>query len=120
MDSNFDEHLARSAKTVDEAQQAIIEFLREGQNAQSQHNVVDKSHGFDLYLPWMMEVIEYVKPAPGDEEPLRVPELHRLYMDAAWGLVIKGLLRPGPKALTGGSESGAYGRAYSLIGGVEL
>lgn len=118
MSTMFDERRARSATTKEEAQQSIRDFIREGLHEQSRHNIVEKSRGFDLYLPWMMEVIEYVEPYP-DKEPHKIPELHRLYMDAAWDLVMQGLLRPGPKAMAGGSDNNAYGRAFSLVGGVE-
>ena len=119
MDTKFDERKARGATTSDEAQEAIIEFIREGQDAQSRHNVANKSQGFDLYLPWLMEVIEYVEPYD-ESEYLPILQLHRLYMDTAWSMVMKGILRPGPKTLSGGSESNTYGRAFSLIEGANF
>jgi hypothetical protein len=119
MDNKFDERKARGATTGDEAQEAIIEFIREGQGAQSRHNVANKSQGFDLYLPWLIEVIEYVEPYD-EKEALPILQLHRLYMDSAWKMVMMGILRPGPKSLSSGSESNTYGRAFSLIEGVAL
>jgi hypothetical protein len=119
MDTKFDERKARGATTSDEAQEAIIEFIREGQDAQSRHNVANKSQGFDLYLPWLIEVIEYVEPLD-DKEPLPILQLHRLYMDTAWSMVMKGILRPGPRTLSGAGESNTYGRAFSLILGAEF
>lgn len=119
MESIFDEKMARSVTTREEAPAAIKDFIREGLNPHSRHNVVERSRGYDLYLPWLLEVIEYVQPLE-DREHLAIPSLHRLYMDAAWDLVMQGLLRPGPKDISSGADANAYGRAYSLIDGTQI
>ena len=111
MDTTFDEMRAREATTKEEAQQVIREFIREGQELQSRHNVPERSHGYDLYLPWLIEVIEYVKTDPEKE-------ILDILMDSAWDLVMQGVLRPGPKQSAGGDPHG-YGVGYSLISGME-
>lgn len=115
----FDEREARSATTTQEAQKAMIAFIKEGLDPHSRHSIAERSKGYDLYLPWLMEIIEYVAPLEG-KDPLPIPKLHRLYMDAAWDMVMQGLLRPGPKSMAGGADPNAYGRAYSLRDDVEI
>lgn len=115
----FDERQARSATTKEEAEEQIRAFIREGFEPISQHNVSDKSHGFDFYLPWMMEIIEYVK-SDTDAETLGILQLQRLYLDTAWSLVMKGVLRPGPKVVTGASGGNYYGVAFSVVEGAEV
>ncbi len=110
----FDDRLARSATTADQAEQCLLDFIREGIVADSTHNIHKHSQGFDLYLPWFMEVIEYRTPFE-DQQALGIPELQRLYMDAAWRLVMKGKLRPGPKLVGDPVSHDAYGKAFSLI-----
>ena len=119
MDTTFDEMRAREATTKEEAQQVIREFIREGQELQSRHNVAERSHGYDLYLPWLIEVIEYVKTDP-EKEILDILHLQRLFMDSAWDLVMQGVLRPGPKQMAGGGDGHGYGVAYSLVEGAKL
>lgn len=115
----FDERKARSATTVEEAENSLREFMREGLIPDSKHHVHERSQGYDLYLPWFMEVIEYVQPLE-DKETLQLLQLQRLYMDAAWSLVMKGILRPGPTAVTGAGDHNVYGRAFSIIQGATL
>lgn len=116
---SFNEQQARSATTIEEAEQNIRLFILEGKNDESQHHVRERSKGFDLYLPWLIEVIEYVQPLP-DKGAIGILELQKLYMDAAWSMVMKGVLRPGPKMATGASETHAYGVGYSVIEGQEV
>lgn len=115
----FDERKARGATTVEEAEVSLREFIREGLTPDSKHHIHDRSQGYDLFLPWFLEVIEYVQAEEG-KEALQLLQLQRLYMDAAWSLVMKGVLRPGPNAMTGAGEHNVYGRAFSLIQGAAL
>jgi len=113
----FDDRLARSVTTKEEAGQCLIDFIFEGIGNNDAHRIVKHSHGYDLYLPWFIEVIEYRPPYP-DREVLPIPELQMLYMDAAWELVMKGVIRPGPKTIGGEVDRDAYGKAYSLVKGM--
>ncbi len=117
--TRFDERQARGARTLDEAEQSLLDFIREGELPDSQHHVKKYSRGFDLYLPWLILVLES-RPAYPDVEPLDLSELQGLYMDAAWDLVLKGVLRPGPRLAEEETDTTAYGRGYSLMRGVPL
>ncbi len=121
MDSHapFDDRFARSVQTPEEAEIVLHAFIREGQQADSQHHVREKSKGYDLYLPWLMEVVEYVIPLE-DHEPLGLLELQQLYLDVAWRMVMKGVLRPGPKMVNAATDTNIYGLAFTLMQGVEI
>jgi hypothetical protein len=110
----FDAGLARSATTMQEAERCLLDFIREGVCSDVTHHIREHSCDCDLYLPWFMQVIEYGAPA-AVSEPLTIPSLGRLYMDAAWSLVTKGVLRPGPRSVAGGVSANDYGRAFSLF-----
>lgn len=110
----FDDRLARSATTREEAAACLLSFIEEGRNSKGVHSIGKHSRGYDLFLPWFMEVVEYREPYPG-KLLLSIPDLQELYMDAAWDLVMKGVLRPGPKAVSGDTDPGAYGKAFSLM-----
>lgn len=112
--SRFDDRLARSATSKEEAENCLLDFIYEGTAVDLTHNIGKHSRGYDLYLPWFMEVIEYRTPY-SESDALGVPDLQRLYMDAAWNLVMKGILRPGPKWLSGDADSNVYGKAFSLV-----
>jgi hypothetical protein len=115
----FDERLARSVTTKGEAELCLLDFIREGAGPSAPHHIGEHSHGFDLYLPWFMEVIEFRDPYP-DVESLGIPKLQQLYMDASWNLVMKGILRPGPKLTGEDTDGSAYGKGFSVIEGVEF
>jgi len=115
----FDDRLARSATTKAEAEQRLLDFIREGIRSDGSHHIREHSREFDLYLPWFMEIVEYGAPYP-DVEPLGICQLERLYLDASWSLVLKGVLRPGPRSVAAGVDGNVYGKAFSLIQGVQL
>ncbi len=85
----------------------IFETLRDPTGAFARHSLE-----YDLYLPWLQEDV-WNAPAPDGNRP-RLPDLDRLYMDAAWALVMKGYLRPGPRKISSLVASGDYGKGYSL------
>jgi hypothetical protein len=99
---------------MEQAEACLMDFIRESDDVNDPHNIAKHSHGYDLYLPWFMEIVEFRAPN-SESEALVIPELQRLYMDAAWSLVMKGILRPGPKTVTGDSNSNAYGKGYCLV-----
>jgi len=79
------------------------------------HEVYGKTYDFDVFLPYMMDWVLNV-PHSKDEDESFAPthDLELLYMDAAWDLVRKGLLRPGPRATNSEGVGGDYGKGYSL------
>jgi hypothetical protein len=115
----FNEQRARCALDLKDAEEAILDYLREGADPETTHHIREHSKGFDFYLPWFWTLVETTA-APEGVEKLGFLELERLYMDAAWSLVMKGVLRPGPAGI-GGESAGlggdAYGKGFSLIGG---
>lgn len=117
--SPFDDKFARSIQTPEEAEVVLRAFIREGQQPDSHHHVKEKSKGYDLYLPWFLEVIEYVPPME-DRKPLGLLELQQMYLDAAWLMVMKGVLRPGPKMVTAATDSNIYGVAFTLMKGAKI
>ncbi len=119
INASFDERLARSATTIEEAEAALLDFIRANRGANALDQIGKHSHGFDLFLPWFMEVVEYRAPE-GSKEALGIPELQQLYMDAAWSLVMKGKIRPGPKLVGDDVDKNVYGKAFTLVHGVLL
>ena len=115
----FDEQRARCALNLEQAEAALIDYLREGAEAESPHHIREHSKGFDLYLPWFWTLVETADVTEGSDR-LGFLELERLYMDASWNLVMRGILRPGPAGI-GGESAGlggdAYGKGFALIGG---
>lgn len=101
----------RSVKTVEEAEEYIRSFIALLHDYPHSH-AAQRSHDYDLYLPWLIEVVEYL---PATEcEPTPPLTLERLYMEAAWQLVQKGYLRPGPRKPNSGDLGEGYGKGYSL------
>ena len=84
----------REAHTIAEAEEYALRFIARNLTITDPH-VRDRSHDYDLYLPWLIELVTNVV-AIQHEECLSIPDLERLYMDAAWSLCQKGILRPGP------------------------
>lgn len=112
----FDELRARSAATIAEAETSLLEFIAEGAAGRDEHHIRERSHGFDLWLPWFWEVVESKRIA-GAENHFDFKHLDRMYMDAAWGLVTRGILRPGPKTIEDDAGGGSYGKGFSVVEG---
>jgi hypothetical protein len=107
----FEDCSGRTAQCVAEAEGYIWKFMGECSSTKDRH-IQEHSHDFDLYLPWLLEILEYQK---GDRSnSLPIVELQRLYMEAAWNLVMKGYLRPGPRTISGDPLKDGYGKGYSL------
>ncbi|AIE83433.1 hypothetical protein [Fimbriimonas ginsengisoli] len=100
----------QKVRTVDEACEFIREFLVYERTHRGEL-AVGKEHDFDLFLPWMMEIVVNSEEEDGSQLPT---VLDRIYMDAAWELVVRGFLRPGPRHVSGDSSSDGYGKGYSL------
>ncbi|RYG46735.1 hypothetical protein EON79_09365 [bacterium] len=101
----------RIVKDLAEAQDYIRVFVRRGYDETDpggpQHR---HSEDYDLLVPWLWE---NVSNARVENPPLEGNALERLYMEAAWSLVVKGYFRPGPRSVMGGGH-GADGKGYSL------
>jgi hypothetical protein len=104
----------RMAKSLQDAEDYILDFIVENL-AQRERRIVEKSHEFDLFLPWLMEIVENQRLNDSDEAACpQVADLEVLYMDAAWSLCNKGYLRPGPRKTTSDVPRDSYGKGYSL------
>lgn len=101
----------QACQNLDQAENYLREFiyttLQDVGGPMQRHSME-----FDLYLPWLQEDV-WNAPAP-DCEHLRLCDLDSLFMDAAWSLVMKGYLRPGPRKISSTIRSTDYGRGYSL------
>lgn len=107
----FQNPAGRLVGNLAEAENYLFDFIRENRQA-TDRRMIEKSHDFDLYLPWVMEILDNIHEQEG--EKLSMHDLHRLYMDAAWDLVMQGCLRPGPRAVNGDMGANAYAHGYSL------
>lgn len=116
----FDNISGRLARSLQEAEDYIIDFIVEN-HVHHERRVVEKSHDYDLYLPWLMEIVEYQKISPDlQTECPTIASLESLYMDAAWSLCNKGYLRPGPRHTNSDNPRDGYGKGYSLtLAGME-
>jgi hypothetical protein len=99
------------AKTLDEAEAFIREFILELRN-DSTGRMRRHSGDYDLYLPWLWE--EIVNSGSHTEPAHCSTWSSRLYMEAAWSLVQKGYLRPGPVKISAGAGGGDQGKGFSL------
>lgn len=107
----FEDCSGRMVQNVSDAECYLWKFIAENLSASDRH-VREHSHDFDLYLPWLLEILEYQK---GDRDrALPIIEIQRLYMEASWDLVMRGFLRPGPRTISGDSMKDGYGKGYSL------
>ncbi|RYG49804.1 hypothetical protein EON79_00060 [bacterium] len=101
----------RVVKDLEEAEAYVKTFVRSVYDEEDpggpQHR---HSLDYDLFVPWLWENVSNAKV---EDAPLEGSVLERLYMDAAWSLVQKGYLRPGPRNVMGGGGSGD-GKGYSL------
>jgi len=93
-----------------EAQEFIRSFLK-FERTHRDELAKNKEHDYDLYLPWLMEVVIN---APETDESRPPADLDRVYMDAAWGLVTAGYFRPGPRRGTGDGGGDGYGKGFAL------
>jgi hypothetical protein len=108
----FRDASGRIARNIDEAEAFIYKFIAENQ-ASLDSRVHDRSHGYDLFLPWLMEVVENIH-VPDEDHPPAVTVLDELYMEAAWSLVVKGYLRPGTRKVTGENAKDGYGKGFAV------
>lgn len=99
-------------RTIDDAEAYLREFiwetLQDPKGSLQRH-----SHDYDLYLPWVHEEIRNAPPPPGYEMHGAVL-VDRMLMDAAWSLVQKNILRPGPRAVSSEVRPDDYGKGFSL------
>jgi hypothetical protein len=95
---------------IEEACEFIRAFIRYEREHRTEL-ASGKEHDFDVFLPWMMEIVVNSE----EEEGSRMPsELDVLYMDAAWHLVTLGVLRPGPRRVSGDASRDGYGKGFAL------
>lgn len=107
----FEDCRGRFVKSIEDAEEYIWRFIAENHCCSDRH-VKEHSHDFDLYLPWLLEVMEYQKSERQDG--LTMLQIQQFYMDAAWDLVMKGYFRPGPRTISGDPLKDGYGKGYSL------
>lgn len=107
----FEDCSGRLVQSVSDAECYIWKFIAENRFA-ADHHILERSFDFDLYLPWLLEILEYQKADRGGALP--IIDIQRLYMDAAWDLVLQGYLRPGPRTISGDPLRDGYGKGYSL------
>ncbi len=97
--------------SLEAAEGFIREFILELRNDES-GRMRKHSVDYDLYLPWLWEEVtnsgSHLEPAHCSKEA------SRLYMDAAWSLVQKGHLRPGPPKVSSTTGGGDYGKGFSV------
>lgn len=97
--------------TVEEAEGFVKAFIVELRNDAS-GRMRKHSREYDLFMPWLWEEITNsgTHLAPTHTKL----ETNELYMEAAWSLVQKGYLRPGPPKTTSEDAGGDYGKGYTL------
>jgi len=104
--------LGRRARTIEEATEYMLLFIARSLQATDYH-VIQRSHAYDLYIPWLIEVVHSAKVE--SDEPLPSPtDQELLYMDASWSMCQAGLLRPGPRRSTGEVTADGLGKGWSL------
>jgi hypothetical protein len=107
----FEDKSGRLIKTVEEAETYLWKFIAENRTM-TDPRMIAHLHDFDLFMPWMLEIFDTQGHQP--DEAMSLLEMQRVYMDAAWALVMKGYLRPGPKNIGGDQTADGYGKGYSL------
>ena len=107
----FDDVSGRLIRNEEDAEEFIWKFIAENL-AQTERHIVEHTRDYDLFLPWLLEIVSNLHVA---SEPQLLPifDLERIYMDAAWRMVMEGYLRPGPRVITGDIHDG-LGKGYSL------
>ncbi|RYG25074.1 hypothetical protein EON82_08475 [bacterium] len=99
------------AKTLDEAEAFIRDFILELRNDNT-GRMRRHSGEYDLFLPWLWE--EIVNSGSHERPAHCETKSSRLFMDAAWSLVQKGYLRPGPHKISDGTGGNDHGKGYSV------
>jgi hypothetical protein len=107
----FEDTSGRLIRNEKEAQEFIWKFIAENL-VQTERHIVEHTHDYDLFLPWLLEIVSNLH-VDDDLDTMAISDLERVYMDATWGLVMEGYLRPGPRVITGDIRDG-YGKGYSL------
>ncbi|HTQ11000.1 MAG TPA: hypothetical protein VMI31_13070 [Fimbriimonadaceae bacterium] len=107
----FEDSRGRYVTSVEEAEDYIWRFIAENLSTED-HRIRDRSQDYDLYLPWLLEILEYQKADRNEAPPIL--DIQHLYMEASWDLVMRGLLRPGPRTISGDPLRDGYGKGYSL------
>jgi hypothetical protein len=107
----FEDTSGRLVRSEDDAEAYIWKFIAENL-VQTDRHIVEHNRDYDLFLPWLLEIVSNHHVA-GESEQLPIFDIERIYMDAAWSLVIDGFLRPGPRVITGDNHDG-FGKGYSL------
>ncbi len=107
----FEDCSGRYVSSTAEAEAYLWDFMAECLSTLDRH-IQERSHEFDLYLPWLLEIIEYHKGDRGGALPIIA--IQRFYMEAAWKMVMEGYLRPGPRTISGDPLRDGYGKGYSL------
>jgi len=99
------------AHTLDQAEDFIRDFILELRKDES-GRMRRHSGDYDLFLPWLWEEVvnsgSHVQPAHCSTKA------SRLFMEAAWSLVQKGYLRPGPIKISASAGAGDQGKGYSV------
>jgi hypothetical protein len=108
----------RHVHDVDSAKQFIRRYLGDA-SVHAGHSFDDHRHHYDLYLPWLVELVENApraerSQAERTQDDVAFPELERIFMEAAWELAQQGFLRPGPKRTCHMNVSDGYGKGFSL------
>lgn len=107
----FEDRSGRFVQSQADAERYIWSFIAENLGHEDAH-LLEHSHDFDLFLPWLLEIVSN-QHVNINEETLPIFDLERIYMDAAWSIVMEGYLRPGPRVITGDIRDG-YGKGFSL------
>ena len=107
----FDDTSGRLVQSQEDAEEYIWRFIFENL-AVTERQIVEHNRDYDLFLPWLLEIVSNIH-VKTEHEPLPIFELERIYMDAAWQMVMEGVLRPGPRVITGDIRDG-YGKGFSL------
>jgi len=107
----FEDCSGRLVRRCADCECYIWKFMAENM-ASNDRNIQEHSHDYDLYLPWLLEILQTQK---GDRSGmLPILEVQRLYMEAAWEMVMQGYLRPGTRTINGDPLKDGYGNGYSL------
>jgi hypothetical protein len=107
----FDDTSGRLVQSQEDAEEYIWKFMAENLMV-TERQIVEHSRDYDLFLPWLLEIVSNLH-VSADREPLPIFDLERIYMDAAWQMVMDGNLRPGPRVITGDTRDG-YGKGFSM------
>ena len=107
----FDDPSGRLIQSQEDAEEFIWKFIAENL-AQTERHIVEHTRDFDLFLPWLLEIVSNLH-ISAETKAMPIFDMERVYMDAAWNMVMEGYLRPGPRVITGDINEG-YGKGYSL------